>query len=68
MLQAAEMDEQFAQKHAQTDVQSVAHLEPTADGFRNYFRPGQALSPVELLVDRADQLTLSVPEMTVLVG
>ncbi len=53
---------------AQTDTASFAVLEPAADGFRNYFRPGQALSPVELLVDRADQLTLSVPEMTVLVG
>jgi catalase-peroxidase len=52
----------------QTDVASFAPLEPTADGFRNYFRKGQRQSPAELLVDRANLLTLSVPEMTVLVG
>jgi catalase-peroxidase len=53
---------------AQTDVSSFAPLEPAADGFRNYFRAGQRLSPAELLVDRASLLTLSVPEMTALVG
>ncbi len=53
---------------AQTDVAAFAVLEPTADGFRNYFVPGQARSPAELLVDKANQLTLTVPEMTVLVG
>ena len=53
---------------AQTDVASFAPLEPTADGFRNYFRKGQRLSPAEMLVDRANLLTLTVPEMTVLVG
>jgi catalase-peroxidase len=53
---------------AQTDVQSFAFLEPTADGFRNYYRAGQRLSPAALLVDRANLLTLTVPEMTVLVG
>ncbi len=53
---------------AQTDVASFAPLEPTADGFRNYFRSGQRLSPAALLIDRANRLTLSVPEMTVLVG
>ncbi len=53
---------------AQTDVMSFAALEPTADGFRNYFRTGQRLSPAELLVERAYMLTLTVPEMTVLVG
>ena len=53
---------------AQTDVPSFVFLEPTADGFRNYFRSGQRLSPAELLVDRANLLTLTVPEMTVLVG
>ncbi len=53
---------------AQTDVASFAALEPTADGFRNYFRTGQRLSPAEMLVDRAYLLTLTVPEMTVLVG
>jgi catalase-peroxidase len=53
---------------AQTDVASFAYLEPVADGFRNYFRAGQRLSPPEMLVDRAKMLTLTVPEMTVLVG
>ena len=53
---------------AQTDAASFAVLEPTADGFRNYFRSGQRLSPAEMLVDRANLLTLTVPEMTVLVG
>jgi catalase-peroxidase len=52
----------------QTDVASFAALEPVADGFRNYYRKGQRLSPAEMLVDRANLLTLSVPEMTVLVG
>ncbi|MEZ5416683.1 MAG: catalase/peroxidase HPI [Vicinamibacterales bacterium] len=53
---------------AQTDAASFAVLEPTADGFRNYFRAGQRLSPAEMLVERANLLTLTVPEMTVLVG
>ncbi|NRB72526.1 MAG: catalase-peroxidase, partial [Xanthomonadales bacterium] len=53
---------------AQTDVQSFAVLEPRADGFRNYFSEGNSRSPAELLVDRASLLTLTVPEMTVLVG
>ena len=52
----------------QTDVESFAPLEPTADGFRNYLRGKQRLSPEELLVDRAQLLTLTAPEMTVLVG
>jgi catalase-peroxidase len=52
----------------QTDVESFALLEPRADGFRNYLRAGEKLSPETLLVDRAYMLTLSVPEMTVLVG
>ncbi len=52
----------------QTDVNSFAALEPTADGFRNYFHQGQTQSPAELLVGRAQILTLTVPEMTVLVG
>jgi catalase-peroxidase len=43
-------------------------LEPTADGFRNYLAAGQSRQPAELLVDRAQQLGLSAPEMTVLVG
>jgi catalase-peroxidase len=53
---------------AQTDVNSFAVLEPTADAFRNYFAQGQTRSPAELMVDRANLLTLSVPEMTALVG
>ncbi len=52
----------------QTDVTSFAVLEPKADGFRNYYAVGQASSPVELLIDKANRLTLTVPEMTVLVG
>jgi catalase-peroxidase len=52
----------------QTDVHSFAVLEPTADGFRNYFSNGNNRSPAEMLVDRANLLTLTVPEMTVLVG
>ncbi len=52
----------------QTDVDSFAPLEPTADGFRNYLRGKQRLSAEEMLVDRAQLLTLTAPEMTVLVG
>ncbi len=52
----------------QTDVNSFAVLEPTADGFRNYYGSGQSRSPADLLVDRANLLTLNVPQMTVLVG
>jgi catalase-peroxidase len=52
----------------QTDVHSFAVLEPTADGFRNYIRKGQEGKAAELLVDRANLLTLSAPEMTVLIG
>jgi catalase-peroxidase len=52
----------------QTDVNSFAVLEPTADGFRNYFGKGNQKSPADLLVERACFLTLTVPEMTVLVG
>jgi len=53
---------------AQTDVSSFAVLEPKADAFRNYYGEGNGLSPTEMLVDRANMLTLTVPEMTVLVG
>jgi catalase-peroxidase len=53
---------------AQTDVDAFAVLEPTADGFRNYLRSGHDRSAEELLVDRAQLLTLTAPEMTVLVG
>ena len=52
----------------QTDVESFAVLEPTADGFRNYMRAGDPLSPETRLLDRANLLNLTAPEMTVLVG
>jgi catalase-peroxidase len=51
-----------------TDVKSFAVLEPTADAFRNYYSKGSYGSPTEMLVEKADLLTLSVPEMTALVG
>ena len=53
---------------AQTDVASFAVLEPNADGFRNYLKAGHVRSAEELLLDRAQLLTLTAPEMTVLVG
>ena len=53
---------------AQTDVESFAVLEPTADGFRNYLRTGHEGLAAELLVDRANLMTLTAPEMTVLIG
>ena len=52
----------------QTDVESFAVLEPKSDGFRNYVGAGSLRTPAELLVDQAQLLTLSAPEMTVLVG
>lgn len=52
----------------QTDVESFAVLEPAADGFRNYFKPKHAVSAEEMLVDKAQLMTLTAPEMTVLVG
>jgi catalase-peroxidase len=52
----------------QTDTDSFGVLEPAADGFRNYLRAGEKLAPEMLLVDRANLLTLTAPEMTVLVG
>jgi catalase-peroxidase len=52
----------------QTDTEAFAVLEPRADGFRNYVRSGAPLSPETLLLDRANLLTLTAPEMTVLVG
>src|SRR5947207_7219741 len=58
----------MAGKQEQTDVDTFAPLEPIADGFRNYLCDNQRLSPEELLVDRAQLLTLTAPEMTVLVG
>ena len=53
---------------AQTDVNAFAVLEPSADGFRNYIRQGHADAAAELLLDKAQLLTLSAPEMTVLIG
>ncbi|HIL23688.1 MAG TPA: catalase/peroxidase HPI, partial [Alcanivorax sp.] len=53
---------------ALTDASSFANLEPKADGFRNYFSEDAVMSPTNSLVDKADLLSLSVPEMTVLVG
>jgi catalase-peroxidase len=53
---------------AQTDVESFGHLEPIADGFRNYVKGRQSIPAEHLLVDKAQQLTLTAPEMTVLVG
>ena len=52
----------------QTDVDTFAPLEPTADGFRNYARPGDKRRPEELLIDRASLLGLTAPELTALVG
>jgi len=52
----------------QTDIDSFAVLEPRADGFRNYARPGLGDAAAELLVDKAQLLTLTAPEMTVLIG
>jgi catalase-peroxidase len=52
----------------QTDVESFAYLEPVADGFRNYQKAKFSVSPEELLIDRAQLLTLTAPEMTVLIG
>ncbi|MEX0784427.1 MAG: catalase/peroxidase HPI, partial [Dehalococcoidia bacterium] len=52
----------------QSDVESFAVLEPIADGFRSYLRAGAELSPETLLLDRANLLTLTAPEMTVLIG
>jgi catalase-peroxidase len=52
----------------QTDVESFAVLEPRADGFRNYYRTDEVLSPETLLLERANLLTLTAPQMTVLIG
>jgi catalase-peroxidase len=52
----------------QTDVESFAVLEPSADGFRNYAKPGFAAAAEEVLIDKAQLLTLTGPELTVLVG
>jgi len=54
------------QKH--TDVESFSHLEPKADAFRNYYSSESYFSPAEMLVDKANMLNLTVPEMTVLLG
>ncbi len=52
----------------QTDVESFKVLEPQADGFRNYLKPGLGIADEELLVDKAQLLTLTAPEMTALIG
>ena len=52
----------------QTDVEAAAVLEPTADGFRNYFRSGDKLPPEQRLLDKAYMLNVTAPEMTVLIG
>jgi catalase-peroxidase len=52
----------------QTDVASFSVLEPTADGFRNYYRSSPGMTPEEALVDRANLLALTAPELTVLIG
>jgi catalase-peroxidase len=52
----------------QTDVESFSHLEPVADGFRNYLKTRYTVSAEELLIDKAQLLTLTAPEMTVLIG
>ena len=52
----------------QTDIESFSVLEPKADGFRNYMKSGYLVLPEELLVDRSNLLTLTAPEMTVLIG
>ena len=52
----------------QTDVDSFAHLEPVADGFRNYLKANYTVPAEELLIDKAQLLTLTAPEMTVLIG
>ena len=53
---------------AQTDLESFSYLEPIADGFRNYMNPKLNVAAEDLLVDKANLLSLSIPEMTVLVG
>jgi catalase-peroxidase len=53
---------------AQTDVASFAVLEPIADGFRNYIKPGSLVSAEELLIDKAQLMTLTAPELVVLIG
>jgi catalase-peroxidase len=55
-------------RQEQTDAESFAVLEPVADGFRNYRKKAFSVSPEEMLLDKAQLLTLSAPEMTVLVG
>ncbi len=53
---------------AETDVSSFAVLEPTADGFRNYYNSQSHVSPAEMLIEKANYLTVTIPEMTVLIG
>jgi catalase-peroxidase len=67
-VQVAFMPGRVDATQSQTDVASFSLLEPAADGFRNYYKAGQTLSPADMLVDRARMLNLTVPEMTVLIG
>ena len=54
--------------YEQTDIESIAYLEPKADGFRNFVASGMKRKPAEMLIDKAQLLSLTVPEMTVLIG
>ena len=67
-LQVAFKPGRMDASQAQTDPVSFAVLEPKADGFRNYFSKDNSLSPSQMLIERANLLSLTVPEMTVLVG
>jgi catalase (peroxidase I) len=67
VMSAEEIDARLTRKE-NTDVQSFTVLEPTADGFRNYLGTGLSRSPEQRLLDRAQMLTLTAPEMSALVG
>jgi catalase-peroxidase len=67
-VQVAFMPGRTDATQAQTDTTSFAALEPTADGFRNYFGKNPSVSPPEMLVEKAATLNLTVPEMTALIG
>lgn len=65
---ALESQNSWEASQEQTDIESFAPLEPKADGFRNYMKSNYSVLPEELLVDRSNLLTLTAPEMTVLIG
>ena len=65
---ALEPQNSWEASQEQTDIESFAPLEPKADGFRNYMKSNYSVLPEELLVDRSNLLTLTAPEMTVLIG